>query len=542
MAISCQQFASYIASKSEHLDEPILLSMHPLDSQWIGHVSTGQFKAEDGVEHTFDRFENVFPKLGPWRDVQAASCVGAPCAKPQTKIGLGFTRDSYKLQETDYATDLFCWDQILSKDRATEQFAHFVKVLRRVSTLVWSYRFRTEALRIAKFKWVCNNNGLTAITATWDATMTQLTLTPVIAGQDAMPTSRLQAGHLQRRVDPQIRAGCDGPKIDKNSAPKLELVTNMDTVWKLVEGDPTLTDHWRFSSFEDASKYYKFGWTGSVGNYGLRSDAFSLRFNVLSHNVVTGVVVLQVVFPYNNIAATEGIKEDVNADYDNTRVQLDFIHHRMAMTSLVREPRAINPEMPFAARDFAGRWQFVMDNLTCGTVKVAEVNAAGVVTGNVIEMPIAVNNELRNQGKFVTSFGGAIQAKYPELEEGFISLRGPACIVDYPECAADPGYPAQHYESANDPCPTADVVIVQTPIVNSGTGTYEIAANTILCNGMAIIGPAITGSTTITLLVAELNTKYSAMGTWTVTGFLGSTITLTGPNCTTIVMPWQDSH
>lgn len=57
--------------------------MHPLDSQWIGHVSTGQFKAEDGVEHTFDRFENVFPKLGAWRDVQSASCVGAPCAKPQ---------------------------------------------------------------------------------------------------------------------------------------------------------------------------------------------------------------------------------------------------------------------------------------------------------------------------------------------------------------------------------------------------------------------------------------------------------------------------
>ena len=52
MAISCTQFASYIASKSEHLDIPILMSMHPLDAQWIGHVSTGQFKAEDGVEHT----------------------------------------------------------------------------------------------------------------------------------------------------------------------------------------------------------------------------------------------------------------------------------------------------------------------------------------------------------------------------------------------------------------------------------------------------------------------------------------------------------
>jgi len=202
----------------------------------------------------------------------------------------------------------------------------------------------------------------------------------------------------------------------------------------------------------------------------------------------------------------------------------------------VREPRAINPEMPFAARDFAGRWQFVMDNLTCGVVTVTDL-----ATGLPVTMPIAVNNELRNQGKFVTSFGGAIQAKYPELEEGFISLRGPACIVDLPVCAVDPGYPAQHYESANEPCPTADVVIVQTPIINSGTGTYEVAANSILCNGMAIIGPAITGSTTVVLLVAQLNSKYSAMGVWTATGG-NTTITLTGPNCSNIVMPWQDSH
>ena len=470
--------------------------------------------------------------------VRGATCSrprasGTPCAKPQTKIGLGFTRDSYKLQETDYATDLFCWDQILSKDRATEQFAHFIRVLRRVSTLVWSYRFRTEALRIAKWKWVCNNNGLTPITATWDATMTILTLTPVVAGQSAMPSSRLQAGHLQRRVDPQIRAGAEGPKIDKNSAPMLELVTNMDTVWNLCEGDPTLTDHWRFNQFADAGKYYKYGWTGSVGNFGLRSDAFSLRFNVVSNNPVTGVVVLQVVFPYNNIAATEGIKEDVNADYDNTRVQLDFIHHRMAMTSLVREPRSINPEMPFAARDFAGRWQFVMDNLTCGTVTVTDT-----ATGLPVTMPIAVNNELRNQGKFVTSFGGAIQAKYPELEEGFFSLRGPACLVDISECSADPGYPAQNYSSANEPCATSDVVITQTPIINTGTMTYEVPSNSILCNGLLIVHDAITGSASLAALVAEMNTKLAAMGTWAVAG---SDITLTGASCTSIAIPWTDS-
>ena len=533
MAISCQAFANYIASKSEHLDEAIIKSMHPLDSQWIGHVSTGRFKAEDGVEHTYDRFENVFPQLGAWSDVQNASCVGTPCDKTSTKVGMGFTRASYKLQEKQYETDLFCWDSILSKDKATAQFAHFVQVLRRISTIVWSYRFRTEALRIAKFRWVCSNNGLTPVNATWNAAMTRLTLTPVTAGGVSCPSSKLTARHLQRRVDPQIRAGAEGPTINKNMQPMLELVTNMDTVWNLVEGDSNLTDHWRFQSFSDAAKYYKYGWTGSVGNFGLRADAFSLRFNKVS--CTDAATVLEVVYPYTNIAATEGIKEDVNSDYDNCSVQADFIWHRKAMTSLVRDAKAINPEMPFAARDFAGKWQFVMDNLTCGYTTVTDS-----VTEDLVQVPIAVNNERRNKGKFITDFGGAIKAEYPELAEVFISLREPACVVDIPTCAADPGYPAQSYSSANTGCSTEDVVIVQVPIINSGTSTYEIAANTIQCNGMAVVHDAITESTTVILLVAELNSKLSAMGTWTATD-TNTTITLTGAVCTSINMPWLDT-
>jgi hypothetical protein len=343
-----------------------------------------------------------------------------------------------------------------------------------------------------------------------------------------MPTSQLGARHLQRRVDPQIRAGADGPTINKNMQPMLELVTFMDTVWNLTEGNPELTDHWRFQQFSDAAKYYKYGWTGTCGNFGLRSDAYGLRFDVLSHNTSTGVVVLQVVFPYTNIAATEGIKEDVNADFDNTRVQADFIWHRKAMTSLVRDAKAINPEMPFAARDFAGKWQFVMDNLTCGT----GVDANGLV------FPIPVANERRNKGKFITDFGGAIQSEYPELAEVFISLRAPACITDIPVCPADSGYPVQSYSSANAPCATMPIVITILPVLDATTGTYEIPAATVTCNGIQVVHGAITGTSTLAALVAQLNTVLAALGTWAVSS---SNITLTTTACATVGMPWSIS-
>ncbi len=199
----------------------IIRSLHPVDT-WIGHVSTGQFEAEDGVEHTFDRFENVFPDLrGAWEDVTGTSCVGQPCDPSETKIGMGFTRDSYKLQRKSYATDLFCFDQILSADRAKRQFAHVVRTLRRATSIIISHRLRTEGLRIAKHKWATANNTLVPITATWDATMTYLTVS-------TLPTSKITARHLQRRVEPQIREGALGEEINRGAQPMLEFVTNMD--------------------------------------------------------------------------------------------------------------------------------------------------------------------------------------------------------------------------------------------------------------------------------------------------------------------------
>ena len=523
MAIACKAFTDFLSRKSEHLDSEIIRALHPIDT-WIGHVSTGRFPAEEGIEHTFDRFENVFPNLTVgWEDVTAASCVGTPCDPTAQKIGLGFSRDSYKLQRKAYETDLFCFDQILSADRAKQQFAHVVKTLRRCSSIVVSHRQKTEALRIAKQKWALANNSLVPFTYSWDATMTLLTVS-------ALPTSKLTARHLQRRVQPQIRYGALRSETNHGTQPMLELVTAMDEIWNVVEGNPELADHWRFADFgEAAADFYKYGWTGKVGNYGLRDDSYSLRFNILSQDGKGGGV-LQLVFPYTNVSATEGIKEDVNPDYDTAPIQLDFIWHRMAMTSLVRDTTSINSEMPFASRDFGGKWQFVLDNLTCGYTTVVDS-----VTGQTIQVPIAVNNERRNKGKFIADFSYATKAEYPELAEAILTLREEACIVDVSTCAAYPYPNPQNYESANSPCPTASATLTFTPALQPSTNTYEIPANTVLCNGMNIFHDAITGTATLAALVAQLNTILAAMGTWAVSA---SNITLTGTACSSVNLPW----
>jgi hypothetical protein len=350
------------------------------------------------------------------------------------------------------------------------------------------------------------------------------------------PTSKMGARHLQRRVSPQMLEGALTTEIigfsgepdakSYGAQPMLEFVDDMEEIWNLTEGNPELSDHWRFNQWDAAAmkEYYKYGWVGNCGNYALRADAMPLRFLDLQKQNADGTFQLQVVFPYKNIPATEGIKEELNQAWQDAPIQLDFIWHRMAMTSLVRDSAAINPEMPFAMRDFAGRWMFAMDNLTCGT----DIN------GN----PIAVDNSWRNKGKFQAMWSFATQAEHPEFAEAFLTLREPACIVDIPRCAADPGYPSQSYSSSNAICPGVSSTLTFTPVLNPVTGFYELPRDTVLCNSLPILNPPITGSATIAALVIQLNATapMSSMGTWAQGS--ATTITLTGSVCQSVNLPF----
>lgn len=430
MAITCKSFTDFLSRRTEHLDDEILRDITPVHG-WIGHVETGQFKAQDGVSHTYDRFNRVMPDLSnPWADVTAQSCIGQPCDPTETIIGIGFTRDSYKLQTASYATDLFCFDLILSADRAKQQFSWIVENLRDATSIIVSDRLKCEAFRVCQDRWVAGaGSGLTAFTYVEMGNL--INVVPSV-----LPTSKLTARMLQRRVEPQILRGALG-KNPKGKPPLLELVTDMTTLWELREGNSELTDHWRWESFDVGSEYYKYGWVGKIGNYAIRVDPHPIRFQINGG-------VLNRVFPYVNIAATQGIKGIDNPAYINAPVQAHFIWHNRVMQSLVRDTTSINPMMPFAARDFGGKWQFVMDNMVCKQTD-------GTLT--------PVDNTRRNKGKFIADFAFATKKMYPEFGEVILALREPACVVEVPPCADTPAYVAQDYGSHNDLCDDLTVVL-----------------------------------------------------------------------------------
>ncbi len=99
--MNSKTFAYFLIAKDEHLDDAILKTLNPLD-QWIGHSTCGQFASHpqwweiresvrricEGLafkpsefvesEHTFDRFDSVFPDLREKWDVANPCALGVP--------------------------------------------------------------------------------------------------------------------------------------------------------------------------------------------------------------------------------------------------------------------------------------------------------------------------------------------------------------------------------------------------------------------------------------------------------------------------------
>lgn len=456
--INCSSFAQLLVDQEPHYDKEILETVRPTDGSWVGHVSIDEpFPAGEGTTLYQDRFESVFPNTTkPFTQVSYASCVGNPCATNENQIGWGSTRRSFFLEKQSWATPLICFDQTMHVSHAKQQYSQIInKILAPASKDISSMFLRKRALYWADKKYVATANfGTTAAEFSYiwedDADGNEIYLLTSL-----LPTSKLTPQMLQRQVEPLIREGYFGqtPFEDKDAPPMIELVTSMSTVWELERlggsqgvgggGNPSIQGNWRFTDFGAVNKYWKYGFTGQIGNYAVRSDPFELRFNLVTENSGndTYPYKFQLVLPYKNIASSgaggaAGLKSTVNTDFDNAQYRISFIWHKKAMALMPMEKTTINPEMPFGARDYAGKWQFVLPHVC--------VQPDGTTT--------VIDNRRKNYGQFIADFKMAIRPRYTEYAQALFHKAEPACVIVVDTCNSDPGYPSQLYDSANTPC------------------------------------------------------------------------------------------
>ena len=433
--ISCADFGNWLARRTEHVEEDIIKDITPIGSI-NGMVEVGTFRPFFGTTQTFDKMNRVaVDQSAEWSNVSDANCVGTPCDPHETKLCFGSTRTDYTLQNKSFSTDLVCYDQMLTIDKAKDFWSNAVDQLRDAQQLIIGNRLRTEMFRVADYHWLAGGGNASGLTPfTYRVTSGNHINIAITGG--ALPTSKMVVNMLRRRLQTQILNGAIG-KAAAGQPPVLEVLTDMDTIWDLIQGDSNLADHWRFEAFDSgAPEFYKFGWAGRVGNFNLKADIHPMRFQRLANGQ------LNQVFPYANQEASFGIRGIVNQAYIDAPYQALFIWHRRAMRQEVLDATQIHPQMPFVPRSFGGKWQFVMDNLTCGTA----VDAHGLI------IPIAVDNSRRNRGKWIADFKFATKPQYPEFAEVFLHLRENACVVEVPPCDSGPTYVTQDYSAACETC------------------------------------------------------------------------------------------
>lgn len=453
----------FLVDQTPRFDEIIMQDIRPTDG-WLYNVTTGTTEMGTPVEVTQDRFRSVFPNTTkPWtrKTANGPGCVGSPCDMTEHQIGWGADRLTWYAEQQYWNTPLFCYDQDMHITAAQEHISQIIsKILKPATTAISSNFLRKRHLLWSYKKNVANKNcGYLntdgEFTYQWNLDA---------AGDESYfdcsvsPTRvfKLVPQMLQNRFNDLMLTGYAGENPFKETSPFIELCTDIDTCWSLdhlggqtgVGGadSPNVLGNWRFEQFGESTKYWRYGFSGQIGNFMTRVDPMGLRFNYMA-DLGAGAnggngnrYRYQIVLPYVNQITTgaggaAGLGSIPNPDFFKAHYAISQIHHKMGMELLVPDARPLNPEMPFGHRDFGGKWQFVMDNLGA--------DQHGVV----------INNKRRNKGQFIADFNYYVRPLHYEFLEVFFHKREQFCVPEIDVCSGPNGYPAQNYNSTLPSCP-----------------------------------------------------------------------------------------
>jgi len=337
---------------------------------------------------------------------------------------------------------LQCFDQQFHISHAKEHWDQIVaKILRPATTEIQNQFIRAWALEYSGKRY-CACAGLPEFDyglqadANGDYT---------ILCTSQRPTSLLTPGMLQYAYGPLLLDGYFGesPFQGKTNLPLAALVTDLDTCWLLqhlnhdagVGGTPSIADNWRFTQWDAANEYWRYGLSGQIGNFAVEVDALAPRFNYMDQNGPADTPYrFQAVAPYLPGAATHGIKNIPNPDYQTAQVRGTFIWHKSALQLQTAETTTINPEMPFLKRNQAGKWWFAMHDLG------ADCNGR------------AIDNTRLNKGIWKADFQQGVRPRHTEWTRFFLHLSQPPAITIIPPTVTSEGYPEQDYNCACEDC------------------------------------------------------------------------------------------
>lgn len=455
---SCD-FLQALVHEVPKFDELIMRDIR-LSDGWIGNVSTATVPVGTPVEITQDRFRGVWPNTTkPFSRVLPAGvgCEGNPCDPTENKIGWGADRLTFYAEEQTWSTPLQCYNQMMHITEAKQHIGQIIADVLRPATLAISSMFlRKRALLWAKYNHMANAT-LSNFTFQWNQNAAG---DEVWFDTSANPADLylLVPQMLQNNYALTMLEGYGGKNPFKSEmGPFVELVTDMDTLHILdhLGGQqavtaggvhPNMNSNWRFTQWGDANKYWRYGFSGQIGDYLARVDLMGLRFNFVTDlgaaaNGGSGNRYrYELILPYTNEVTTgaggaAGIGSVPNVDFQRAQYRISFQWHKKAMELWTSDAGQINPEMPFGMhKGFGGQWQWQMHDLGA--------DSNGVV----------ISNAWQNKGRFAAWFKYYIRPLHTEFARVYFHKSEMMCVPQLTTCASSPGYPVQQRSSVLD-CP-----------------------------------------------------------------------------------------
>lgn len=464
----CQKFNSYLGSRPYDWDKKIAKDRKPHSYLYSGMYKTETWPEHTGTTHLHERVYVTRPNdPGLWTQFVADPCVGAPCDVPRQYIGHGVDQLRYDRYKREYQTPVFCLDQLATIEEGVAKMAAIAAGYQDLPEMIASDFLRLLTLRKAGTAaqgaglWLAgvqdsqgnpvaidvadnmfavslgqsavksNNTLLINLNANGGLTAQGLTTTALLAAA----LGQLSMEYLANQQEDLAANGYHDRDWLVNG--KFSITTDATTRRRLLVANPALTQMYSAADFAKGGSFYSYGVTAGAGDWLFKEDKMQMRFRFrgdldsknFSGGSASNAIWIEQVQPFENVAATFGLKPIYSNAWKNAPIRLYHVYNRDARTVYVGDVTSINDEMKFGlARSFMGQWHWKSPDYFTAT----DPN-----TG------VACNfqNDKKNKGYWLGEFDLGEKTVYPEIERMILALGEPQPFVRVPRTNTAPNAP-----------------------------------------------------------------------------------------------------
>jgi hypothetical protein len=392
---------------------------------------------------------------GLWSQFFTDPCLGAPCKMDIRYIGHGVTQKKFGRYRQEYRTSVFCLDQLNSIEEAPakldiivagyknipeEVAGGFIRQLSLVNAGTTAeggglylagladssgnpvaIDFDSSMLAISHGGNAGTDNGLFInlnANGALDALVTAGIISAATTAGLVAKMGQLTMEYLANQQEDLAIAGYHDQKMSTGG--KFEITMDGTTSRNLTSANPALTALYKATDFTKTGQFYGLGVQSGCGDWLFKRDNMQMRFafradldgeSLASSSVtVTRAVWLEQVQPFENVAATFGIKPRPNARWKSAPVRLYHCYNRDAREVYVGDITSVNSEMKFGlARSFMGKWSWKHPDY---------FQAVDPLTGTTC----TYDNVKQNQGFFLGEYDLGCKTVYPNIERWIMAL------------------------------------------------------------------------------------------------------------------------